>query len=123
MRAYIYAHGRKRGGASETKENSADERRINELLTPGIARYLGQYRPVLARTKNPTLLVDLIANANLLPSSVSKLPPLAGSSIPGIFGSRPFSNHMPGNRISGRTHSPSGWFADGPPAMSTLAVG
>lgn len=39
--------------ASETKENRADERRINELLTPAIARYLGQYRPVLARTKNP----------------------------------------------------------------------
>ena len=39
--------------ASETKENRADERRINELLTPGIARYLGQHRPVLARTKNP----------------------------------------------------------------------
>jgi integrase len=39
--------------ASETKENRADERRINELITPVIARYLGQYRPVLARTKNP----------------------------------------------------------------------
>jgi integrase len=39
--------------ASETKENRADERPIDELLTPVIARYLGQYRPVLARTKNP----------------------------------------------------------------------
>ena len=34
--------------AAETKENRADERPINELLTPVIDRYLGQYRPVLA---------------------------------------------------------------------------
>jgi integrase len=35
--------------ASETKENRADERPVNELLTPVIDRYLGRYRPVLAR--------------------------------------------------------------------------
>lgn len=39
--------------ASETKEKRPDERPINDLLTPVITRYLGQYRPVLARTKNP----------------------------------------------------------------------
>ena len=39
--------------ASEAKEKRPDERPINDLLTPVIARYLGQYRPVLARTKNP----------------------------------------------------------------------
>ena len=39
--------------ASETKEKRADERPINELLTPVIDRYLGQHRPVLARTDNP----------------------------------------------------------------------
>jgi site-specific recombinase XerD len=38
--------------ASETKEKRPDERPINELLTPVIARYLGQYRAMLARTKN-----------------------------------------------------------------------
>ena len=36
--------------AAETKENRPDERPINELLTPIIKRYLGQHRPVLART-------------------------------------------------------------------------
>jgi integrase len=39
--------------ASETKENRPDERPIDELLTPVIDRYLGQHRPVLARTDNP----------------------------------------------------------------------
>lgn len=36
--------------ASETKEKRADERPIDELLTPVIGRYLGQHRPVLARS-------------------------------------------------------------------------
>jgi integrase len=36
--------------AAETKEHRADERPVNELLTPVIDRYLGQYRPPLART-------------------------------------------------------------------------
>jgi integrase len=39
--------------ASETKEKRADERPIDELLTPVIDRYLRQYRPVLARISNP----------------------------------------------------------------------
>jgi integrase len=39
--------------ASETKEKRADERPINELLKPVIDRYLGQHRPVLARSDNP----------------------------------------------------------------------
>jgi integrase len=39
--------------ASETKEKRADERPVDELLTPLIDRYLGQYRPALARSGNP----------------------------------------------------------------------
>jgi site-specific recombinase XerD len=39
--------------ASETKENRADERPIDELVTPFIDRYLDQHRPVLARSNNP----------------------------------------------------------------------
>jgi site-specific recombinase XerD len=36
--------------ASETKEKRADERPINELLKPVIDCYIGQHRPVLARS-------------------------------------------------------------------------
>jgi integrase len=36
--------------AAETKEKRADERRVNELLTPIIDRYISEYRPVLARS-------------------------------------------------------------------------
>jgi integrase len=39
--------------ASETKENRADERPVDELITPIIDRYLDQHRPVLARTDKP----------------------------------------------------------------------
>jgi integrase len=39
--------------AWETKEKRADERPVDELLTPVIDRYLYQYRPVLARSDNP----------------------------------------------------------------------
>jgi site-specific recombinase XerD len=39
--------------ASETKEKRADERPVDELLTPIIDCYLSQHRPVLARTNNP----------------------------------------------------------------------
>ena len=39
--------------AAETKENRADERRVNELLIPFIDRYLDQYRPVLIRPDSP----------------------------------------------------------------------
>jgi site-specific recombinase XerD len=38
--------------ASETKEKRADERPVDKLLTPFIERYLGHYRPVLARSDN-----------------------------------------------------------------------
>jgi integrase len=48
--------------ASETKENRPDERPINELLTPVIDRYLGQYRSVLARTDNPPPALWLSSN-------------------------------------------------------------
>ena len=39
--------------AAETKENRADERRVNKLLIPFIDRYLDQYRPVLIRPDSP----------------------------------------------------------------------
>ena len=39
--------------AAETKENRADERPVNELLTPVVDRYLDQYRPVLVRPDFP----------------------------------------------------------------------
>ena len=48
--------------ASETKEKRADERPIDELLTPVIDRYLGQHRPVLARSDNPPSALWLSAN-------------------------------------------------------------
>jgi site-specific recombinase XerD len=48
--------------ASETKERRADERPVDELLTPLIDRYLGQYRPVLARSANPPPVLWLSAN-------------------------------------------------------------
>jgi integrase len=38
--------------AAETKEKRADERPIDELLTPAIDLYLAQHRPVLARNVN-----------------------------------------------------------------------
>jgi integrase len=36
--------------AAETKEKRADERRVNELLTPIVDRYISEYRPVLERS-------------------------------------------------------------------------
>jgi site-specific recombinase XerD len=48
--------------ASETKENRPDERRVDELLTPVIDRYLSQHRPVLARTDNPVSALWLSSN-------------------------------------------------------------
>ena len=48
--------------ASETKEKRPDERPIDELLTPVIDRYLGQHRPVLARTDNPPSALWLSSN-------------------------------------------------------------
>jgi site-specific recombinase XerD len=39
--------------AAETKEKRADERPINEMLTPFIERYLAQHRPMLARSDKP----------------------------------------------------------------------
>jgi len=49
--------------ASETKEKRPDERHINELLTPVIDRYLGQYRPVLARGDNSSSALWLSCNS------------------------------------------------------------
>jgi integrase len=48
--------------ASETKEKRPDERPINELLTPAIDRYLGQYRPVLARADTSSSALWLRCN-------------------------------------------------------------
>lgn len=48
--------------ASETKEKRADERPIDELLTAVIDRYLGQHRPVLARSDNAPSALWLSAN-------------------------------------------------------------
>lgn len=48
--------------ASETKEKLADERPVDELLTPAIDRYLGQHRPVLARSDNSPSALWLSAN-------------------------------------------------------------
>ena len=48
--------------ASETKEKRPDERPINELITPAIDRYLGQYRPVLARAGNSSSALWLCCN-------------------------------------------------------------
>jgi hypothetical protein len=48
--------------AAETKENRADERRVNKLLIPFIDRYLDQHRPVLARSDNPPSALWLSAN-------------------------------------------------------------
>jgi integrase len=48
--------------ASETKENRADERPVDELLTPGIERYLGLHRPVLAREDSSTGALWLSSN-------------------------------------------------------------
>jgi site-specific recombinase XerD len=48
--------------ALETKEKRADERPVDELLTPFINSYLSQYRPVLARSDNPPSALWLSAN-------------------------------------------------------------
>ncbi len=40
--------------AAETKENRADERRVNKLLIPFIDRYLDQYRPMLVWPDSPS---------------------------------------------------------------------
>jgi integrase len=58
--------------ASETKEKRPDERRVNEILTPIIDRYLDQYRPVLARSDNAPTALWLSAN-NGMPVSAKEL--------------------------------------------------
>lgn len=39
--------------ASETKEERPNERKVDDLLTAAIDRYLRKYRPVLARRDDP----------------------------------------------------------------------
>jgi integrase len=48
--------------ASETKEERADERPVDELLTPFIDRYVGQYRPTLKRSDNAPRALWLSSN-------------------------------------------------------------
>jgi integrase len=48
--------------AAETKEKSADERPVTELLTPIIDRYISEYRPVLARSDGSSAALWLSAN-------------------------------------------------------------
>jgi integrase len=48
--------------ATETKEKRADERPVNELLTPIIDRYISEYRPVLARPEGGSTALWLSAN-------------------------------------------------------------
>jgi len=48
--------------AAETKEKRADERPVNELLTPLIDRYISEYRPVLARSAGGSTALWLSAN-------------------------------------------------------------
>ena len=48
--------------ASDTKERRADERPVDELLSSVIDLYLGQHRPVLARSDNPPPALWLSAN-------------------------------------------------------------
>jgi site-specific recombinase XerD len=48
--------------ASETKEKRADERPVDELLTPFTDRYLTQYRPMLIRSDNAPPALWLSSN-------------------------------------------------------------
>jgi integrase len=49
--------------ASQTKENRPDERPVDELLKPGIDRYLAHYRPILmARSGSPSSALWLSSN-------------------------------------------------------------
>jgi integrase len=48
--------------ATETKERRADERPVNELLTPLIDRYIEEHRPVLARSNKKSAALWLSAN-------------------------------------------------------------
>jgi integrase len=55
--------------AAETKERRADERPVDELLTPIIDRYLAQHHPVLARSDQPNPRLWLSAkNGTPLPA-------------------------------------------------------
>jgi site-specific recombinase XerD len=71
--------------AEETKENRADERRVNKLITPFIDRYLNQYRPVLARM-DPTQTLWLSANdgATISAKQVSRLIRMTTLSTVGV---------------------------------------
>jgi integrase len=61
--------------AAETKEKRADERRVNELLTPLIDRYVTEYRPVLARSPSGSTALWLSANdgAPITPKQLARV--------------------------------------------------
>jgi integrase len=48
--------------ATDTKEKRADERPVNELLTPIIDRYISEYRPALARSASGSTALWRSAN-------------------------------------------------------------
>jgi integrase len=55
--------------ASETKEGRADERRVDNLLKPALDRYLGKYRPALARAYDPPPAALWLSSNNGAPMS------------------------------------------------------
>jgi integrase len=72
--------------ASETKERRADERPIDELLTPLIDRYLSQHRPVLARSGNPppALWLSVLDGAPMTDNHVAKVIRMTTLSTVGV---------------------------------------
>lgn len=61
--------------ASETKENRADERPVDELLTPIVDRYLDKHRPVLARSSgaHSALWLSAISGAPITDKRVANV--------------------------------------------------
>ena len=59
--------------AAETKEKRADERPVNELLTPIIDRYLSEHKPVLARSADPALWLSQNDGKPLTHKEVSRI--------------------------------------------------
>ncbi len=73
--------------AAETKENRADERRVNELLIPFVDRYIDLHRPVLVRPSSPPSALWL-ASRNTARLSDKYVARLIGASTLSIVGVR-----------------------------------
>jgi integrase len=73
--------------AAETKEKRADERPVDELLTAVIDRYLGEHRPVLARSGNTASALWLSAN-NGAPITDKEVARVIGSTTLATVGVR-----------------------------------